>query len=195
MVYLLSFINMQAKNSRHFSAQSSTISDCGEYPLQWSEGLITALHKKGDPSDPDNYRKITVNVVMGKVFDSILNARLYYKNEALILDDTYQFGFTFVLNHNVTTSRARQAGSRPRRAHTNSHSGICDYDIPTVRFWMIYGSNEWDMRPQGEAKRHPAAAGSQLTALLCSICGSIPHFFRLDHPAAGWSIRKESSDM
>ena len=31
---------------------------------------------------------------MGKFFNPILNARLYYKNEVLNLDDTCQFGFT-----------------------------------------------------------------------------------------------------
>ena len=41
-----------------FCSVFNYILDSGEYPLQWSEGLITALHKKGDPSDPDNYRKI-----------------------------------------------------------------------------------------------------------------------------------------
>jgi exonuclease III len=70
------------------------IFDKGEYPTLWSEGLINALHKKGDKSDPDNYRKITINVVMGKIFDSILNSRLYFKNEVLDLDDSCQFGFT-----------------------------------------------------------------------------------------------------
>ena len=31
---------------------------------------------------------------MAKIFDSILNARLYFKNEAMTLDDPFQFGFT-----------------------------------------------------------------------------------------------------
>jgi len=70
------------------------IFNAGDYPSQWSEGLIIALHKKGDVSIPDNYRKITINVVMGKVFDSILNARLYFKNESHKIDDPFQFGFT-----------------------------------------------------------------------------------------------------
>ena len=35
----------------------------GEYPSQWAEGIINALHKKGDQLNPDNYRKITVTVV------------------------------------------------------------------------------------------------------------------------------------
>ena len=31
---------------------------------------------------------------MAKVFDSILNARLYFKNDAMSLDEPFQFGFT-----------------------------------------------------------------------------------------------------
>ena len=70
------------------------ILDKGDYPSQWSEGLINALHKKGDPSNPDNYRKITISVAMAKIFDSILNSRLYFKNDAMAIDDPFQFGFT-----------------------------------------------------------------------------------------------------
>jgi len=77
-----------------FGATFNHVFNNGEYPRQWSEGLINALHKKGDHINPDNYRKITINVAMGKIFDSILNARLYFKNEALQLDDPFQFGFT-----------------------------------------------------------------------------------------------------
>jgi len=31
---------------------------------------------------------------MAKIFDSIINARLYFKNDAMCLDDPFQFGFT-----------------------------------------------------------------------------------------------------
>ena len=77
-----------------FCAIFNFIFDKGDYPSQWAEGLINALHKKGDHSNPDNYRKITITVAMAKIFDSILNARLYFKNDAMSLDDPFQFGFT-----------------------------------------------------------------------------------------------------
>ena len=70
------------------------IFDNGDYPSQWAEGLINALHKKGDSYNPDNYRKITITVAMAKIFDSIINARLYFKNDAIAVDDPFQFGFT-----------------------------------------------------------------------------------------------------
>ena len=77
-----------------FCAIFNYIFNKGDYPSQWAEGLINALHKKGDHSNPDNYRKITITVAMAKIFDSILNARLYFKNDVMSLDDPFQFGFT-----------------------------------------------------------------------------------------------------
>ena len=48
----------------------------GHYPASWSKGRIISLHKKGDPSDPANYRGITITSALGKLFNSILNVRL-----------------------------------------------------------------------------------------------------------------------
>jgi hypothetical protein len=48
----------------------------GTYPILWSEGIITALHKKGSLYDPDNYRGITVGNAIGKLFGMVLNNRL-----------------------------------------------------------------------------------------------------------------------
>jgi hypothetical protein len=47
----------------------------GKYPSQWTTGLVTVLHKSGDISDPNNYRGITITNTIGKLFNSILNAR------------------------------------------------------------------------------------------------------------------------
>ena len=65
----------------------------GEYPSSWAEGIINPIHKSGSKDDPDHYRKITVMVAVGKVFEAVLLNRLEFKNEALNHDDTYQFGF------------------------------------------------------------------------------------------------------
>ena len=40
----------------------------GKYPEQLSTGLITAVHKKGDKADLNNYRPITVIPVLAKLF-------------------------------------------------------------------------------------------------------------------------------
>ena len=65
----------------------------GEYPDKWSEGIIQPLHKKGSLSEPDNYRKLTLMACMGKLFESILNKRLVFQNEATNSIDHNQFGF------------------------------------------------------------------------------------------------------
>ena len=42
------------------------------------EGVIRPIYKhKGDPSKPENYRPITILSCLGKLFTSVLNARLH----------------------------------------------------------------------------------------------------------------------
>ena len=53
------------------------ILDTGKYPALWSFGLIVRIHKKDDWSKVENYRGITLLSVLGKIFTSILNNRLY----------------------------------------------------------------------------------------------------------------------
>jgi hypothetical protein len=69
------------------------IFDRGEWPTKWAEGIIHPVHKKASVNVTDNYRKITVMPVLGKVLESILNARLVFRNLSLELDDPLQFGF------------------------------------------------------------------------------------------------------
>ena len=53
--------------------------DRGDWPSKWAEGIITPVHKKASINVPDNYRKITVMPVLGKVFEFILNSRLTFR--------------------------------------------------------------------------------------------------------------------
>ena len=39
------------------------------------EGLLTQIYKKGDPTNPGNYRQITVTPVLLKVLEHIVNTR------------------------------------------------------------------------------------------------------------------------
>ena len=45
-------------------------------PTDWARGLIFPLFKDGDARVPDNYRGITLLSVVGKIYTSILNARV-----------------------------------------------------------------------------------------------------------------------
>ena len=71
----------------------NTILTNGEYPSRWATGIIHPVYKKGDHGVPDNYRKITVMPCIGKIFESILNNRLSFKNEVCNDNDPYQAGF------------------------------------------------------------------------------------------------------
>ena len=46
------------------------------YPEEWSIGIITPLHKTGELDNPDNYRGITLDSCISKLFTRLLNNRL-----------------------------------------------------------------------------------------------------------------------
>ena len=71
----------------------NAILEKGEYPRKWAEGRINPTYKKGDPQDPDNYRKITILNSSSKVFESTINNRLTFKNDMMAHSDPYQAGF------------------------------------------------------------------------------------------------------
>ena len=63
-------------------------------PTSWSLGYITPLYKgKGDKSNPDNYRGITVLSCLGKLFTSVLNQRINDFLETCNLLGNEQAGF------------------------------------------------------------------------------------------------------
>ena len=53
------------------------IPDMGIVPESWTCGVIKPIFKnKGDPSDPSNYRQITLLSCFSKLFTAIINTRL-----------------------------------------------------------------------------------------------------------------------
>ena len=62
---------------RHLKPLFNRILSTGKYPLLWSFRLIVPVHKKDDPSKGENYRGITLQSSLSKLFPSILNNRLY----------------------------------------------------------------------------------------------------------------------
>ena len=61
-------------------------------PVDWMDGIVVPLHKGGDSCDIGNYREITLGSHIGKVFCSVLNARLSEVMESKILGEA-QGGF------------------------------------------------------------------------------------------------------
>jgi exonuclease III len=64
------------------------------YPASWLTGCITPIYKADNPLDPSNYRGITVNSCLGKIFNIVLNNRLdAFLTEHQLINDV-QIGFT-----------------------------------------------------------------------------------------------------
>ena len=71
----------------------NAILQVGVYPQAWKSGYINPIYKSGLKSDPSNYRGITIMSCLGKLFNSILNARLdNFLNENRVISKT-QIGF------------------------------------------------------------------------------------------------------
>ena len=52
------------------------------WPDRWSQGIIIPLHKQDSPTNPGNYRPITLLSIMQKLFGYIMNQRLMKWSEA-----------------------------------------------------------------------------------------------------------------
>ena len=63
------------------------------FPRSWASGVIIPIHKRGDITDPNNYRGITLISCFAKLFTSILNERLKQWAETNDILTDAQFGF------------------------------------------------------------------------------------------------------
>ena len=72
----------------------------GQVPAILCKGLITPVHKNGNPFDPDNYRPICVLSCLRKFFTNLRNSQLYdfLMKEKII--NPVEIGF--VENHRTT---------------------------------------------------------------------------------------------
>ena len=67
--------------------------EMGVYPDMWAEGIRTPVPKVGGSKKTNDYRGITVQPIMGKLFEEIVKVRLNYVNEAYERVDKYNGGF------------------------------------------------------------------------------------------------------
>ena len=76
------------------------ILDSGKYPSNWRKSFIILIHKSGDKHDINNYRGISLQNNIAKLFSAVINTRLveFYENKFA----KEQFGFR--KNHRTTDS-------------------------------------------------------------------------------------------
>ena len=65
----------------------------GHFPDDWNLGLIRLIHKGNEINDPNNYRGITLNSCLGKLFCKVLSNRLAPKLEEYNVYCKEQAGF------------------------------------------------------------------------------------------------------
>jgi hypothetical protein len=65
----------------------------GVYPSSWKSAIIHPIPKKGDPSNPSNYRPIAVTSILSKVMESAINSQLLSFLESSSLLSDHQYGF------------------------------------------------------------------------------------------------------
>ena len=65
----------------------------GYYPKEWSNSIIVPIFKKGERTDPSNYRGISLNNIISKVYTGVLNERLYRWSEENSKIGLVQAGF------------------------------------------------------------------------------------------------------
>ncbi len=92
-------------------------------PSSWSESVVKLIHKKGDSSDPSNFRMIALSGCIGKTFHLLLNQRLTaYLIQNNLVDPSMQKAFLPGINgcieHNIAMEEViKNARKAKRTAH------------------------------------------------------------------------------
>ena len=92
------FIKMSANMLLPFYTNLfNTVFETGEIPESWTTGVIIPIYKKGDPTNPSNYRGITLLSTLGKVFTKLINNRLEKFTEIFGILKLNQAGLTKII--------------------------------------------------------------------------------------------------
>ena len=73
-----------------------------DYPASWKHSLIHPIFKTGDPSDPSNFRPISIIPVISKVVERVVQRQLYHYLSSNHLLSPNQHGFR--PNHSTETA-------------------------------------------------------------------------------------------
>ena len=82
-----------------------------QIPETWKRAVTILAYKKGDESEPQNFRPITLESVPLKIFTSFLRNRIYEflkDNKAICAQDVGTFEHTYHLSHLISHARKKQ---------------------------------------------------------------------------------------
>ena len=112
-------------------------------PDSWCKGVIHPIFKSGDENDPSNYRGITVNAVLAKLFAMVLESRMSVWAEAKQLRASGQAGFRkdyrsvdnmFIMNALIEQTR-KQKGQKLYCCFVDFRKAFDS--IPRDRMWEV----------------------------------------------------------
>jgi hypothetical protein len=89
-------------------------------PQSWSESVVKLLHKKGDASNPSNFRMIALSGCIGKLFHLLINQRLTsYLIQNKLMDPAMQKAFLPGINgcieHNLAMEEVIKSARKSKR--------------------------------------------------------------------------------
>ena len=120
----------------------------GRYPTLWSHGLIIPIFKKDDPSNPENYRGITLLSPMRKIFTSIMNNRLcdYLIEKGIITPDSCGFRKKHGTQDSIFILKAlidKYVKSKPKKSNNLLFTCFVDFSkafdsIPRGKLFLLF---------------------------------------------------------
>ena len=105
----------------------------GKTPVEWSKGLITPVHKKGDKLDPANYRAITLLSVPAKVFCRMVLSRIQGTIEEHLSEE--QCGFRSSRGTTDAIFIVRQVLEKAKERHIPIHWNFVDFKAAFDTVW------------------------------------------------------------
>ncbi len=113
----------------------------GIYPKAWGEGIITSIYKKGQRTDPANYRGITLSNSLAKVFGLVLRQRLTTFCEVENTIDERQSSHRFPATSHERQSSHRAAIEQPSQrfyVHICSSFVNASSSCRRIAFWLMF---------------------------------------------------------
>ena len=104
-----------------------------EVPSEWSKMMVTPIYKKGDTSNPENYRPISLLSIPGKVFNRILLEKIRERTETFTSNT--QFGFRPNKGTIDTIFIVRQITEKAKERGVNLHFNFIDFKSAFDTVW------------------------------------------------------------
>ena len=105
------------------------------YPSSWKHALVQPVPKKGDHSNPSNYRPIALILAVAKVFKTLLNSHVIKHLESNNLRSDHQYGFCKARSTGDLLSHLTHAWSSSLRNFGESFVVALDISKAFDRVW------------------------------------------------------------